>query len=126
MAIKKSFGEFFRRKRLEQKLSLREFCLKYGYDPGNISRIERGLLSPPRNKEKLAEYAMSLALIEDSEDWVEFFDLAYACRGEIPSEILEDEELVKKLPLFFRTMRGEKLSDEKLNEIANIIRRGGN
>jgi len=126
MTIRKSFGEYFKKKRLEQNLSLREFCLKYGYDPGNISRMERGLLAPPRNREKLVEYANALNLVEDSDDWIEFFDLAYACRGEIPSEILKDEDLVKKLPLFFRTMRGEKLSDEKLKEIANIIRKGSN
>jgi len=124
MYYKKIFGEFFREKRLEQNITLREFCLKNGFDPGNISKIERGLLAPPISREKLTKYANALNIKEGSDDWLEFLDRAYACRGEIPSEILSDDEVVKKLPLFFRTMRGEKVTDDKLNEIAEIIRKG--
>lgn len=117
------FGEFFRKKRMEKGLALRSFCLKNGFDPGNISRIERGLLAPSSSLEKLEEYAAALDLKPGSEDWIEFFDRASACKGEIPIEIMKDPELVKKLPLIFRTIRGKKISDRQLDDLIETIRK---
>ena len=34
-----------------------------------------------------------------------------------------DEELVKKLPLDFRALRGQQISGDKLDELAELIRR---
>ena len=45
-----AFGEFFKVKRQALGLTLREFCLKHKLDPGNLSRMERGLLAPPQNR----------------------------------------------------------------------------
>jgi len=125
MSYKKLFGNYFKEKRLEQSISLRQFCLEHGFDPGNISKMERGLLAPPSRSELLSKYARALELKEGTDDWTEFFDRAAACRGEMPIEILQDEELVQKLPLFFRTLRGEKLTEKKLEEIKELIKRGG-
>ncbi len=125
MSYKQLFGDFFKEKRLQHKLSLRKFCSKHNFDPGNISKIERGLLAPSPSVDILEKYALALNLKKNSDEWIEFMDRAKACRGEIPQEILQNEEVVKKLPLFFRTLRGEKLSEEKLEEIINIIQKGG-
>ena len=124
MKPKALFGEFFKKKRIEAGLTLRAFCQKNrGFDPGNISKIERGLLSPPGSREKLEEYAAALSLKPGSSDWIEFFDRAAACKGEIPLEIMNDSELVQKLPLIFRTIRGRKVSDKQLDELAELIRK---
>jgi transcriptional regulator with XRE-family HTH domain len=123
MKPKSLFGEFFKEKRVKTGLTLREFCKKYALDPGNISKMERGLLKPPNSKVKLGEYASYLEIKKGSDDWYEFFDRAAACRGEIPEEILKDEELIKNLPLIFRTIRGKKVSKGLLNELAEKIRR---
>jgi transcriptional regulator with XRE-family HTH domain len=123
MKPKLLFGEFFKKKRVERGLTLRSFCLKNGFDPGNISKIERGLLAPPNSREKLEEYASALGLKPGSTDWVEFFDRAAACKGEIPLEIMNDAELVDKLPLIFRTIRGKKVTDKQLDELAELIRK---
>ena len=37
-------GEFIKQIRARQRLGLREFCLKNGYDPSNWSKIEREVL----------------------------------------------------------------------------------
>jgi len=37
-------------------------------------------------------------------------------------DILTDEDLAAKLPLVFRTLRGEKVPDEQLNQLAEKIR----
>jgi len=119
----KTFGELFKRLRIESGHTLRQFCLNHGFDPGNISKLERGRLAPPKSREKLQEYARALGVEEGSGDWFEFFDRAAACSGEIPKDILSDEELVGKLPLVFRTLRGEKLSEKQMKELIETIRR---
>jgi len=122
MKPKALFGEFFKAKRIEKGFTLREFCKKFGLDPGNISKMERGLLKPPNSKEKLGEYAFYLGIEKGKDDWYEFFDLAAACKGEIPEEFLESEELVKSLPIIFRTIRGKRVSSKLLDELIERIR----
>jgi len=116
------FGEFFKKKRIELDKTLRQFCLENGLDPGNISKIERGILPPPQT-EKLEHYAKCLKIKKGSDDWYEFFDLAHASAGRIPDEILSDEEVLSKLPLVFRTLRGQKLNREQLNKLAKEIKK---
>jgi transcriptional regulator with XRE-family HTH domain len=118
-----TFGDFFKEMRLKTGLSLRQFCLKHGLDPGNISRIERGLATPPQSRDKLEEYANHLGIQRDSDDWYNFFDYAAAVAGRIPGDVMSDEQLVSRLPLVFRTLRGEKLSAESLEKLAELIRK---
>ncbi len=117
------FGRFFKEKRLQTGLSLRQFCLNHSLDAGNISKIERGHASPPQSRDKLQKYAGYLGIIENSDDWLTFCDSAYASNGRIPLDVMSDEELVKKLPVVFRTLRGQKLTTEQLESLAEIIRR---
>ena len=117
------FGEFFRAMRAKRRLSLREFCLANGFDPGNLSRLERGLLPPPESREKLETYAKALRLKKGSDEWYTFFDLAAAERGRIPEDVLSDGELVSKLPVLFRTLRGQRVDDEALDDLVERIRR---
>lgn len=123
MSLKTMFGEYFKAKRIERGLTLRDFCKKFGLDPGNISKLERGLLSPPTSREKLEAYASFLGLKKGSNDWIEFFDRAAASRGELPKDFLEDSEVVKNLPVIFRTIRGKKVSSKLLDELIEKIRR---
>ena len=44
------FGVYVRRVRLEAKLLLRDFCRQVDIDPSNWSKVERGLLRPPKDK----------------------------------------------------------------------------
>lgn len=118
-----SFGQFFKTKRIEKGLTLRKFCHKYAFDPGNISKLERGVLPPPESREKLKQYARCLGIKEGSDNWYEFFDLAEVSRGKIPKEIMEEKELVKKLPLICRTLKGEKVTDEEqINKLISLIK----
>ena len=117
------FGAFFRSVRAKAGLSLREFCLDNGFDPGNISRLERGVLPPPESREKLDQYAKALHLKKWSDDWYAFFDLAAAERGRIPDDVLADEELVERLPVLFRTLRGQRVDEEALDDLIERIRR---
>ena len=117
------FGEFFKAKRLELGLTLRKFCLTHNLDPGNISKLERGRHQPPQNEEKLKEYAEMLHIKPGSEDWQTFGDLAAAEAGRVPPDLLSDEEVLEKLPLLFRTLRGQQVSDKELDDLIKMIKR---
>jgi transcriptional regulator with XRE-family HTH domain len=118
-----AFAVYFKALRMKLGVSLREFCLERKLDPGNISRMERGLVPPPQSQEKLEEFAGHLGLEKGSEERQEFFDLAAAESGRIPDDVLSDKDLVAKLPILFRTLRGQKVPDDKLNDLIRHIRR---
>ena len=113
-----TFGEFFKQKRMELRKTLREFCREYDLDPGNISKLERGRVQPPQNKERRLEYAKYLQL--DSDERQTFQDLADIGANRIPEDLTE-AEIAGRLPLFFRTIRGKDFSEEKLRELAKKI-----
>ena len=117
-----TFGAYLKHLRLARRLSLREFCLRLEADPSNYSKLERGLLYPPDSEERLVVYEQALGLEADSSQARELRRLAALGRGMIPPAILSDRELAGKLPLFFRTLEGEPLSEEKLDEVVEMIR----
>lgn len=116
----KAFGEYFKKRRFALKMTLRQFCQKHNLDPGNISKLERGILPPPKDQAKLEKYAEYLKIKRGFSEWYEFFDLARASSGIIPPELMK-EEIVQRLPLLFRTIGGKKLSKEKLDKLINLI-----
>jgi transcriptional regulator with XRE-family HTH domain len=120
---RQTFGAFFKSCRIKAGFTLREFCLENGFDPGNLSRMERGLLPPPRDHAKLEQYAHALDLKAGSDAWYELFDLAAAEAGRVPKDLLSDKEIVEKLPVIFRTLRGDKISDDHLDALIEKIRR---
>ena len=122
MKEKNLFGEYFKASRIAIKKTLRQFCIENGLDPGNISKLERSLLPPPQSREKLEEYAGCLKIKKGSDDWYTFFDLAAAETGKIPEDIMAKEKIEDKLPILFRTLRGQKVSDENLEKLIKMLR----
>lgn len=118
------FGEFLETLRKRNRLTLRDFCKKADADPGNISRIERGVWPPPQDHDILERYAAALNLKEGSDDWYRFFDYAAAERGMVPKDLMSDEEVVKMLPVFFRTLRGQKPTEKEMRALVEKIRKG--
>src|SRR3989304_10459618 len=123
MPAKLTFGEFFKQKRTGLKKTLRQFCAENNLDPGNISKLERGLMTPPQGSDKLEEYAGYLHIKKGTDDWYKFFDLAHIESGRIPEELLEDEAVAASLPILLRTLRGKKISEKKLDELVQLIRK---
>jgi transcriptional regulator with XRE-family HTH domain len=118
-----NFASFFKAVRKEHRITLRAFCELAGADPGNISRMERRAIPPPQDREILSRYASALGLKDGSDEWYLFFDLAAADRGIIPKDIMDDEELVKELPAFFRTLRGQKPTEAEMRKVIDKIRK---
>jgi len=115
-----TFGEFFKRKRIGLRKTLREFCREHELDPGNISKLERGRVQPPQSKEILLKYARYLLL--DGDEWQMFQDLAAIGANRIPEDLTESE-IVKRLPVFLRAARDGEISEESLRELVDLIKK---
>ena len=117
--MKASFANFIREKRIIAGLTLREFCRLMDIDASNWSKIERGLSTPPQSKNVLDIIASTLKIEEGSQDYKEMFDLA--ALSAIPDGLIESE-ILEQLPVFFRTVRGEKPSEAELSQLVKKIK----
>ncbi len=117
--MKSSFANFIREKRIAAGLTLREFCRVIGYDASNWSKIERGLSTPPQSKQVLDDIASALNIPKGGEDYKQIRDLS--ALSAIPEGLIESE-ILEQLPVFFRTVRGEKTSESELIDLLKKIR----
>jgi len=83
-------------------------------DPSNWSKIERGLLPPPDDENFLNRIAAVLAL--GGEQRVELADMDSIARGQIPAD-LKDDEILAKMPAFFRAIRGQEDTGEDFEKL---------
>ena len=118
-----AFGPYLKGLRLDRRMTLRAFCASVGMDPANYSKLERGLLPPPRDPEKLALFEQALGVAVDSSEGRELRRLAALDRGELPPALLADRELVGKLPALFRTLEGDPVDEQVLDELIATLRR---
>lgn len=118
-----AFGQFFKDRRIAAGMTLRRFCLENSLDPGNLSKLERGRLAPPKSATTLDKYAAALGLKKGTSEYQEFLDLAALEAGMIPPDVKDDAELLESLPVFFRTARGRRPSEEEVERLIEIIRR---
>ena len=116
------FGDLVKDLRIAQKKTLRQFCMENSHDPSNWSKIERNINPPPKDRETLSRWAGDLGLRKESDEWKDFMMKADISRGEIPQEVLSDEKLLTRLPVFFRTVSGAPLTDEKLDRLMAHIK----
>lgn len=120
--ILKKFGELLKDLRMRQNFSLRDICKMVNYDPSNWSKIERGLISPPNDERTLSQWAGALGIKEGSTEHYDFIDLANIAQGIIPDYIMQEKDLVRALPAFFRTARNEKPTKKEIDDLINLIK----
>jgi len=116
----KTFGEFIKTLRLEREISLREFCRVAGIDTSNWSKIEREILPPPKSKELLESIRQTLSLSETSDEYQTLKELAVIAH--IPTDILDNQTVINKLPVFFRTLRGDKPMEKELDNLIRLLK----
>lgn len=117
-----TFGEFIKSRRREMGLTLRAFCEQNGYDAGNHSKLETGAATAPTDDTRLQELAIALGIVRDTDAWREFNSLANVSRGKIPTALLNDAEVVEKLPVLLRTLEGNPLASDKMDELVEFLR----
>lgn len=118
-----SFGAKVKELRLAQGKTLRQFCLEFGYDPSNWSKIERGINFPPKENSNVIKIGVHLGLKENSPQMQELIDIASISRGQLPSDVMSDEKLMEKLPVFFRTIRGTEFNEDNLDSLLEKIKK---
>lgn len=121
--MENTFGEFLKAHRTAKKITLRRFSEALGMDPSNYSRMERGRLQPPANEGKLTGFARLLGVPIDSAEYREMVRLAALGRGEIPPAILSDQEVFAKLPVFFRSLEGDKFEESAFDELTDMLKK---
>lgn len=119
-----TFGEKVRERRKELRLGLREFAQRANVDPGNLSKIERGRLNPPQDSDTLDKICLALELELGSEEAVELQDQAAVEAGNIPKDLLDDKEIVARLPSLLRTVKNRQLDAEQMERLIEMIRKG--
>lgn len=116
-----SFGAWLKSQRAAGRVTLRVFAAKAGIDPGNLSRYERGLVPPPQDEAVLERIGRALGLKPGSKAWKDMQNLAAIGGRRLPAEVADDPELLKALPILFRSLKGKKLSRESLERLARLI-----
>lgn len=119
------FGRNIKELRLRKRLSLREFSRQINMDASNWSKIEREVMPPPQDEEKLMKIAKVLGITLESDQYSTLGDLAAIDSGIIPRDLLNDEETLKSLPIFFRTIRNKRPTEEQLRDLIESMRKGG-
>lgn len=113
-------GPLLKRLRIEKRITLRDFAERLDLDPGNYSRVERGVFAPPE-REKLELILQELEV--DKVEQEAILDRADADRGMLPSDLQRDEILVRELPVLFRAIRrGDRAA---LDAFIENVRKGG-
>ncbi len=111
-----NFPEIIKGLRVKRGLTLRKFCLGNGLDPSNWSKLERGLLAPPRDSETLDKWALLLGLERDTEEWQEFMDAADLERGQVPHDLLASPDLRDRIMSFLKAIRAEQQAGREIRD----------
>lgn len=117
-----NFGEFFKKLRTKKGITLRQFCETNSFDPGNISKLERGVLPAPHADDKLKAYAKALGIKSGTDDYLEFFDLATASNKTFTIKNIEGDELLNRLPVLFRSIDKKDITEDQLERIIQLIK----
>lgn len=115
------FHELFKSRRMKIG-TVREFAKKSGLDLAYVSRLENGVILPPKDSRKLEKLAVALELERETEEWREFMDLASVAKNELPEDLKDDERVAKVLPAFYRTLRSKELNEDELKRLLDLIK----
>ncbi len=116
-----NFGKFIKELRTRKGVTLREFCRLAKLDPSNWSKVERGILPPPKSSKIIGDIASVLMIEKGTEDWNMLFDLAAI--GHIPAQLMSEPKMEDKLTVFFRAGRSVKApSAKQIKEMIDIFK----
>lgn len=99
---------------------MRQFCRLADLDASNWSKIERDRLPPPKSRQQINDIASILSIPKESEKWNTLLDLAAI--GHVPKELWNSQSVAERMPMYFRTARGEKPDPEAFKELMKLFR----
>ena len=115
------FGAYLKELRVKNSFSLRDICKNVNYDPSNWSKIERGLIFPPKEEAVLESWANALGLEKGNKEYYSFIDHANISQGIIPVDVMQQKVNVEALPAVFSVLRQEKPSRSEISKLIKLL-----
>jgi len=119
-----TFGQMLKKLRLEDaKIGLRIFAGLINMKPSNLSNIERDRIPPPANRKTIDSICAALGLPKTDPHREELFDLAAKAKNRIPADVADEVKKQPGIPVLVRTVANKQLSERKLRELAEYIKK---
>jgi transcriptional regulator with XRE-family HTH domain len=115
------FGDFLRLTRLEKGLTARFVASAAEMLPSNFSKLEHGLLTPPRDAEKQKRLMAALNIQAGSAAAEKFFDLAAKAANSTPIDLAQIISENETVPLLLRTIGNKRLSEDQIKRLVAIV-----
>jgi len=112
------FGRFLTELMDRKDMTLRELSRRSGIDASNLSKMERGVIYPPRKPETLTALAEALEL--DEVEAMKLSDLAHLASGMLPESTTSLQE-IEAIPMLLRAIDNQELTQEQVRKLAEII-----
>jgi transcriptional regulator with XRE-family HTH domain len=116
------FGGFVKSTRLKQNIIAREAALNAGMLPSNFSKIEHGVLPPPRDAAKQKRLAAAIGVQPGTATADQFFDLAGKATGSVPVDLADIISEDEARPLLLRTIENKRLTEADIKRLIEIVR----
>jgi transcriptional regulator with XRE-family HTH domain len=119
-----TFGQLLKKLRIkEAKIGLRAFAGMINMKPSNLSNVETGRIAPPASSEAIKTICDALGLSSNDPRREKLFDLAAKAGKRIPADIADTVKQQKGIPVLVRTVANKQLSEKKLRELAEYIKK---
>lgn len=102
------FGQLVRKYRERSGLTLYDMQREHGTDPSHLSKLELGKLPPFQDPERVERLADWIGVPEREAERERFHDAAKLSRGELPTDIAEQEGAEAFLFPAFRKARAAR------------------
>jgi len=118
------FGGLLKRIRVQEAdIGLRAFADLINMKPSNLSNIERGRIPPPASRKAIETICDALGLSSDDPRREELFDLAAKTKNRIPADVADAVRAQPGVPVLVRTVANKQLSEKKLRELAEYVKK---
>lgn len=116
-----TFGDFVRATRLKNGLTGRESSLRAEMLPSNFSKLEHGVLLPPKDADKLRGLAAAIGIQSNTPEAETFFDLAAKATDAVPLDLADIISKSETIPLLLRTIGNKRLSEKEIARLVEIV-----
>ncbi len=121
---KTTFGQMLKKLRLDEAgMGLRAFAAMIEMQPSNLSNIERDRVPPPASRQTVDRICDALGLADRDPRRDQLFDLAANPANRIPADVADVVRQQPGVPVLIRTVGNKQLSEEKLRELAEYIKK---
>lgn len=114
-----TFGEYIKKKRVEKKISLREFAMRIEITPSYMSDIENGRRNAP-DKIKIDAMAQELGIYGENIEYL--YDLASESRNEAPVDLKNMLKESENSRIFLRTAKKLDFNEEDFKNLIEKIK----